>query len=183
MARKRSSNVREEINFQLRSCPGEARRGILLVAGRQMNCALGRSGIAARKREGDGSTPAGRWPLRAAFYRPDRIARPCTMLPVRPLRITDGWCDDPADRNYNRPVRLPYPASSERLWREDGLYDLVVMLGYNDVPRSRSRGSAIFMHSTQDGLAPTEGCVALPLRSLRCLLVWCGPGSRIEIVG
>ena len=80
---------------------------------------------------------------------------------MRAIRPRDGWCDAPADRNYNRPVRHPYPASAERLWRADGLYDVVVVLGYNDRPRVRGRGSAIFMHVARPGYAPTEGCIAL----------------------
>jgi L,D-peptidoglycan transpeptidase YkuD (ErfK/YbiS/YcfS/YnhG family) len=89
---------------------------------------------------------------------------------VRAIRRDDGWCDASADRNYNRPVRLPYPASAERLWREDGLYDLVVVLDYNDRPRSRGRGSAIFMHVARPGYAPTEGCIALARGHLLRLL-------------
>ncbi len=122
------------------------------------------------KREGDGATPVGAWPLREVFYRPDRVARPRTRLPVTPLRRDDGWCDDPADRNYNRRVRLPYPAGHERLWREDHLYDLVVVLGYNDRPRACGKGSAIFMHLATRGFGPTEGCIALRETDLRRLL-------------
>ena len=122
------------------------------------------------KREGDGATPVGAWPLREVFYRPDRVARPRTRLPVTPLRRDDGWCDDPADRNYNRRVRLPYPAGHERLWREDHLYDLVVVLGYNDRPRACGKGSAIFMHLATPGFGPTEGCIALRETDLRRLL-------------
>ena len=89
------------------------------------------------------------------------MRRPRTSLPVRAIRRHDGWCDASADRNYNRPVRLPYPAGAERLWREDELYDVVVVLGYNDRPRSRGRGSAIFMHVAMPDYAPTEACIAL----------------------
>jgi L,D-peptidoglycan transpeptidase YkuD (ErfK/YbiS/YcfS/YnhG family) len=136
-------------------------RGSLRLGNLWFPCALGRSGSRARKREGDGATPIGCWRVREVLYRPDQVPRPKTRLPVRVICPHDGWCDAPADANYNRRVRLPYRASAERLWREDRLYDVIVVLGYNDVPRSRGRGSAIFMHVAKQGYAPTEGCIAL----------------------
>ena len=142
----------------------------LTLGGLTFPCALGRAGCRARKREGDGATPIGLWRVRAVLYRPDRVRRPRTHLPVRAIRPHDGWCDAPADRNYNRPVRHPYPASAERLWRADELYDVVVVLGYNDRPRVRGRGSAIFMHVAKPGYAPTEGCIALARAHLLRLL-------------
>lgn len=126
------------------------------------------------KREGDGATPRGRWPVREAFFRADRLGvRPATQLPLRGLAPHDGWCDAPGDRNYNRPIRHPYPASAERLWRQDGLYDLVIVVGYNDRPRMRCGGSAIFIHAAREGscgLEPTRGCVALRFNDLKRLL-------------
>jgi L,D-peptidoglycan transpeptidase YkuD (ErfK/YbiS/YcfS/YnhG family) len=117
--------------------------------------------MVVRKREGDGATPTGTWRLRGVLYRADRLRHPRTALVIRPLRADDGWCDDPADRNYNRPVKHPYPASAERLWRADGLYDVLVVLDCNACPRVRGRGSAIFMHVAQPDHAPTAGCIAL----------------------
>jgi L,D-peptidoglycan transpeptidase YkuD (ErfK/YbiS/YcfS/YnhG family) len=145
-------------------------RGLAVAGPLRFPCAMGRGGRRALKREGDGATPIGVWPMREVFYRADRVARPRTMLPVTPLRPDDGWCDDPRDRNYNRPVRLPYAASHECLWRDDRLYDLIVVLGYNDRPRVRGRGSAIFMHLAAPGFAPTEGCIALREADLRSIL-------------
>jgi L,D-peptidoglycan transpeptidase YkuD (ErfK/YbiS/YcfS/YnhG family) len=133
------------------------------------------------KREGDGATPIGIWSLRVVLYRPDRMRRPSTRLPVRVLGEQDGWCDAPADRNYNRRVCLPYPASAESLWRRDELYDVVVVLGYNDWPRCRGRGSAIFMHVARPGCMPTEGCVALSRPHLLRMLERLSPRARIAI--
>ena len=116
---------------------------------------------AADKREGDGASPAGTFPLVRAFYRPDRLAPPPTGLPLAPLRPNDGWVDDPADPQYNRLVALPYPAHHEEMWRADGLYDLVVVIGYNTDPPVPGRGSAIFLHVARPDLAPTEGCIAV----------------------
>jgi L,D-peptidoglycan transpeptidase YkuD (ErfK/YbiS/YcfS/YnhG family) len=135
------------------------------------------------KREGDGATPSGRWALREVLYRPDRGMRPRTGLPLHAIGEQDGWCDCPADRNYNRRVRLPYPASAERLCREDGLYDVIVVLGYNDRPRGRGRGSAIFMHVARPGYAPTEGCIALARTHLLRVLGHIGTPASICISG
>jgi L,D-peptidoglycan transpeptidase YkuD (ErfK/YbiS/YcfS/YnhG family) len=166
----------------LRLAPGPEPRGRLQMAGGSWVCAIGAGRFSAAKREGDGATPVGLWPLREVLYRPDRIARPRTGLPARPLRRADGWCDAPADRNYNRPVRHPYAASAERLWRQDGLYDLVVVIGYNDRPRVRGRGSAIFLHVARPGLAPTEGCVALPRDDLLRLVRRLRRGDSLRVL-
>jgi L,D-peptidoglycan transpeptidase YkuD (ErfK/YbiS/YcfS/YnhG family) len=154
----------------VRGLSAGARRGILTCGNLQFPCALGRSGRRAEKREGDGATPIGSFALRGALYRADRLARPRTLLPLRTIHASDGWCDEPGDRNYNRAVRHPYCASAERLWRDDPLYDLVVILGHNDLPRARGRGSAVFMHVAGPGLAPTAGCIALRLPHLLRLI-------------
>jgi len=153
------------------------------LAGRWTRCALGPSGVvdAATKREGDGASPAGAWPLRRVLYRPDRRAAPTTALPVAPLDPSDGWCDAPADGAYNRQVRLPYPASAERLWRDDGVYDLIVVLGYNDDPVIRGAGSAIFLHLARPDFTPTAGCVALAAADLEALLALAKPGDALVI--
>ena len=137
--------------------------GVFFRTGGESRCALGKGGVAAigAKREGDGATPAGLWPLRRLFYRPDRLSAPRTRLPVTALTTTDGWCDAPGDPAYNQLVTWPYVASAEQLWREDGVYDLIVVLGYNDAPVVAGRGSAIFLHVARPDYSPTEGCVAL----------------------
>ena len=129
-------------------------------------CAVGASGITEDKAEGDGATPVGRFPLRRVLYRPDRVAAPETTLTTAPIDRDDGWCDDPGDTAYNRAVRLPYPASHERMWRDDHLYDVVVILGHNDDPPQAGLGSAIFLHVARPDYGPTEGCVALALPDL-----------------
>jgi L,D-peptidoglycan transpeptidase YkuD (ErfK/YbiS/YcfS/YnhG family) len=155
--------------------------GILEYDGNPHPCILGRGGIRTDKREGDGVTPAGAFPLRRILYRPDRLAPPSTFLPVAPLRESDGWCDDPADPLYNRQVSLPYPASAESMWRSDRLYDIVVVLGYNDDPVISGLGSAIFIHLTDPQGCPTAGCIALELDDLQRLLSRCSPATRIVI--
>lgn len=147
-------------------------------------CTLGWSGVIAadRKREGDGASPAGLWPMRRVLFRADRLARPITSLPAADIGPRDGWCDDPADEAYNRPVPLPYARSAERLWREDGLYDLIVVLGYNDAPVIVGAGSAIFLHVAAPDLAPTQGCVALAARDMIDLLARAQPGDAVAIL-
>ena len=112
----------------------------------------------------------GAWTVAKVYYRPDRVRRPQTALPVEPLRATFGWCDAPLDRNYNRKVTLPYAASAERLWRDDAVYDVIGVLNYNIAPRSQARGSAIFLHVARPGFTPTEGCIAMKREHLLRLL-------------
>jgi L,D-peptidoglycan transpeptidase YkuD (ErfK/YbiS/YcfS/YnhG family) len=159
-------------------------QGTLWFAGRGYFCALGRAGVVADKREGDGGTPQGRFFLRELRYRADRIAAPTTSLPAYPIDPADGWCDDPADGAYNRLVRLPLPASAEALMREDDLYDALVVIGYNDDPVVPGAGSAIFLHVAKGqpgAFEPTAGCVALPLEDLLRVLTRCGANTQIDI--
>ena len=146
-----------------------------------VRCALGRAGILADKWEGDGATPTGRFPLRWVFYRPDREPCPATGLPSAALTPNMGWCDDPAHADYNRLVELPHPASCESLWRDDGIYDLLVVLGHNDQPVVPKRGSAIFLHLIRPDYQPTEGCVALSRTDLLALLIRAKSGDEMVI--
>jgi L,D-peptidoglycan transpeptidase YkuD (ErfK/YbiS/YcfS/YnhG family) len=150
--------------------------------GRVTRCALGRSGVteADIKREGDGCSPIGAWPIRRLLYRPDK-GKPPPTLPSDAIKPEDGWCDAPADPAYNQPVTLPYPASAERMWREDDVYDLVVVLGHNDAPVVAGAGSAIFLHLAREGYTPTEGCVALSRPDLEALLAVARQGDLVEI--
>jgi len=153
------------------------------MAGQTVRCALGRAGVvaAADKREGDGASPVGTWPIRRVLYRPDRGPAPRTALHVQPIAPNDGWCDGPDDAAYNRLTALPYPGRCEAMWRDDGLYDLVVVLGYNDDPPVPCGGSAIFLHVAKDGFSPTEGCVALSRPDLEALLALARPGDSVAI--
>ncbi|MFY8209383.1 MAG: L,D-transpeptidase family protein [Caulobacter sp.] len=155
------------------------------LAGRVVRCAVGKAGAiaAADKREGDNKSPLGVWVMREVWYRPDVYPQgPKTALPLRATRPEDGWCDAPSDPNYNRPVTLPYPASAERMWRDDAVYDLVVILGHNDDPPTPGMGSAIFMHLARDGYPGTEGCVALARADLEAVLAAAEPGDAVQIL-
>ncbi len=157
--------------------------GQFTLAGRMVPCAIGRSGMiaAAQKREGDGASPIGIWPIRRFVYRADRLALPQTLLPITATQVQDGWCDGADDPLYNQPVTLPYLASTEQMWREDHVYDLVAILGHNDAPPVPGMGSAIFLHLARPGFTPTEGCIALSLEDMLEVMRLAEPGSAIEI--
>lgn len=147
--------------------------------GRVYPCAVGAAGISAAKREGDMATPAGCFPLRRLLYRPDRESAPESGLPAAAIKRADGWCDAPADPLYNQPVILPYPARAEALWRDDRLYDLLVVLGHNDDPVVPGAGSAIFLHLAADNFAPTEGCVALKRADILEIIESCDAETKL----
>jgi len=165
----------------VRGSRADPARGLLVAGPLTVPCALGRSGVTRHKREGDGGTPAGTLRPAAVYFRADRVPRPSTTLPLRRLGPSDGWCDDPADRRYNRPVRLPYPGGHEDMWREDHLYDIVVVLDWNLVHPQPGRGSAIFFHLAAPGFAPTAGCIAVTLPVMRNILALSGPETVFDV--
>jgi L,D-peptidoglycan transpeptidase YkuD (ErfK/YbiS/YcfS/YnhG family) len=167
--------------IDIRSRPGDRRRGWIAAGTLRIAVALGRGGIKADKREGDGATPAGSFRPVRLWWRKDRSPRPLTRLPTRPIDPADGWCEDPADRRYNRPIRLEPGASGDRLTRNDALYDLVIEIDHNTRPRIAWRGSAVFIHVARPGLRPTAGCIAMPAPVLRLLLRRIGRNTRIVI--
>ena len=158
-----------------------SRAGTATWAGHAFTCALGRTGVTTDKHEGDGATPAGRFIMRRGLYRADRLAKPAGSLPFAAIAAQDGWCDAPAHPDYNRPVRLPFAASHEVMWRDDHLYDVVVILGHNDDPPRPGAGSAIFLHVAAPAYAPTEGCVALALPDLLTVLSTADAASAVAV--
>jgi L,D-peptidoglycan transpeptidase YkuD (ErfK/YbiS/YcfS/YnhG family) len=160
----------------------------VIAGGLTMPCQIGKHGVCAAedKREGDGKTPLGRYPLRAGYFRPDRVDASSSALPMLALSPASGWCDDPADPAYNRPVSHPYPASAEQLWREDGLYDLIISIGHNDAPVVPGLGSAIFWHCAKwdeaGAMKPTLGCVAMARDDLLALLPLLAPTTVLDIL-
>ena len=165
----------------LRTQNARSTQGFLQIGSLRWRCAIGRAGRHPIKREGDGRTPAGRWRLCRVLYRADRGLPPSTGLPTQTIRASSGWCDAVGDRNYNRCVRHPYAASAEHLWRTDELYDVVVILGHNAVPRVKGNGSAIFMHLAHADFKPTAGCIALCRRDLRLVLALCSRGTILIV--
>jgi L,D-peptidoglycan transpeptidase YkuD (ErfK/YbiS/YcfS/YnhG family) len=162
--------------------PGRPSQGLVRAGSWSVPVALGRAGIRANKREGDGATPRGRFRPVRLWWRADRSLRPLTKLPVRRIGPADAWCEDPHDRRYNHPFRRSANEPGDRLWREDQLYDFVVEIDHNTRPRIGGRGSAVFVHVTRPGgFAPTAGCIALTPRDMRILLGRLGPKTRILI--
>ncbi len=160
---------------------GERARGWLTAGPFRIPCALGPAGVVRIKREGDKGTPAGRFGLLWAYYRPDRWRRLAGGVPLKPMRPDQGWCEDPASPRYNRPVRLPAHDCTDRMWRVDRLYDLTFVLDQNFSRRAKGRGSAIFFHLARPGLAPTAGCVAISPADMRKLAPWLARNCVMEI--
>ncbi len=161
----------------------EYHEGRLIWPGGSARAAVGRTGIAANKREGDGATPAGTFPLASGFYRPDRMGPPRSGLFVRALSPQDAWVDDPADANYNRLASLPYPAHAEPMWLDDAVYDLLVVIGYNMDPVVPGAGSVIFLHIARPDFSPTAGCIAVERDVLVRMMPLLGFDSTITVRG
>ena len=166
----------------VRTAPGKPQRGLLRAGGRTFPCALGRSGISAFKREGDGATPLAAMRLLSGQVRADRTMARRSGLQLKAIRPDDGWCDAPAHGAYNRPVRLPFPASHECMMRADRLYDHCLVMDWNITARRRHRGSAIFLHVAKEGFAPTQGCIAIAPSLMRRLLPHLRRGTIVRIL-
>lgn len=161
---------------------GESALGWAMLGDRRWRCTVGAGGVREDKVEGDAATPVGTFPLRHIYFRNDRLVLPKVRLPARPIDEHDGWCDDPRSPAYNRLVRIPNEWSHERMWRDDGLYDLVVVVGYNDDPPEGEWGSAIFLHLARADYAPTRGCVAFARDDLLELVTLIGPETRLQVL-
>ena len=149
---------------------------------KEYSCVFGKNGVTGDKKEGDGKTPIGCFPLRKVFYRPDKIEKPRTKLPIEEIKKDDGWCDSPRLAEYNRKVKLPFAGSHEKLWRgEDNLYDIIAVIGYNDDPIIPEKGSAIFIHIARPAFTPTAGCVAFRKKDLLEILKYCDSSTKICI--
>lgn len=146
---------------------------------RVIPCVTGPGGVREDKHEGDGATPSGCLRITGALYRPDRLRADQVPDWARPLAMDDLWSDDPADPFYNRQVRAPHDFSHEALWREDALYDLILLTDWNTAPVVPGRGSAIFIHTWRGPDQPTEGCIAMGREDLLWLARTITPGDAI----
>ena len=167
--------------IRVKPAAGNPRRGWLTAGQLTIPVALGRGGIRANKCEGDGGTPRGTFRPRRLWWRADRHGRPQTFLPVRAISHEDGWCEDPKDRHYNQPIRLKRGESGDRLERDDHLYDFIVEIDHNTVPRVAGRGSALFLHLARENFGPTAGCVSMTQAAMLRLLQRLGPRTKIVI--
>jgi len=167
--------------LNVRAAPGQRTRGVLTAGSLAFPVALGRGGIRANKREGDGGTPRGVFHPTKLWWRADRHPRPRTFLPVHAIRPEDAWCEDPSDRHYNQPIRLTREATGDRLTRQDHLYDFIIEIDHNARPRVAGRGSAVFLHLARENFGPTAGCVSMTPSAMLHLLRRLGPRTRIVI--
>jgi L,D-peptidoglycan transpeptidase YkuD (ErfK/YbiS/YcfS/YnhG family) len=181
MAYKGASSAGPVAAIRVRAAAGNPRRGWLTAGALTVPVALGRGGIRADKREGDGGTPRGTFRLRQVWWRSDRHPRPKTFLPVRPIRREDAWCEDPSSRHYNQPVLLERDRGGDRLMRDDRLYDFIIEIDHNVSPRVAGRGSAVFLHLARPNFSPTAGCVSMTRSAMLRLLARLGPETRIMI--
>jgi L,D-peptidoglycan transpeptidase YkuD (ErfK/YbiS/YcfS/YnhG family) len=165
----------------VRPAASDRSRGWLTGSGLSIPVALGRGGIRANKREGDGGTPYGIFHPRQLWWRADRHPRPRTHLPLRAITSVDAWCEDPNDRHYNRPIHLAHGSAGDHLRRNDHLYDFIIEIDHNTRPRVAHRGSAVFLHLARDNFGPTAGCVAMRPQAMLQLLQRLGPRTRIII--
>ena len=176
-----SPNTEEDVLI-VQADSAETSRGWATLGARRWRCTVGEGGVREDKVEGDAATPSGEYPLRRIYFRNDRLVLPKVRLPARPIAEHDGWCDDPRSPTYNRLVHVPNDWSAEKMWREDGLYDLVVVVGYNDDPPEGEWGSAIFLHVAREDYAPTRGCVAFSQADLLELVPLIGPHTRLRVL-
>ena len=144
-------------------------------------CVFGRDGITNNKKEGDWKTPSGTFKIRKIYYRKDRIQKLDGDLEYIPLSVNDAWCDDTEKDEYNTFIKLPFNGSCENLWREDELYDIIIVIGYNDSPIVKGKGSAIFIHLTKENMEYTKGCLAIKKEDMVSLLQKITPQTEIEI--
>ena len=137
------------------------KKHFLVYKGYKIKCCIGKSGISSMKKEGDLSTPKGVFKLGSLYYRKDRINTPKCKIKKRILLKKMGWCNDSKSKNYNKEIKFPFKYKAERLYRKDGIYDLFINIKYNFRPVIKKKGSAIFLHLSDDRYKPTEGCVAI----------------------
>jgi L,D-peptidoglycan transpeptidase YkuD (ErfK/YbiS/YcfS/YnhG family) len=174
-------DVRKSV-ITVRPAPGNRSRALVAFDGVIVPAAIGRSGLTVRKCEGDGATPIASMRLLSGFVRGERVRLLPTPLPMRRIRPDMLWCDQPDDANYNRLVRAPFRRSHEALARDDGVYDICLVLDWNMSMRQRNRGSAIFFHLIRPGYEPTAGCIAVSLPHMRRLLAHLRRGSIVRVL-
>ena len=165
----------------VRPAPGDRQRALVRFGPLSFRAALGRGGVTAFKREGDGATPLAKMAVLGGFRRGGLLAPDRAGISLERVSGRDGWCDAAYHAAYNRPVRLPFAASHETLCRHDALYDFGLVLDWNINCRRRGAGSAIFLHVARPGFLPTEGCVALRRGDLIRLMPFLGRGTIVRV--
>ena len=146
----------------------------------KFKCSIGKNGLKKNKLEGDNCTPKGTFSLGPVFYRNDRVDKPITKLKTIRINKQMGWCDDPSNISYNKKIKLNKKIKAEKLYRKDKIYDIIIVINYNTRRIIRNKGSAIFIHVTNN-YKPTKGCVTLSLNDIEILLRIVKKNSKIQI--
>ncbi len=155
--------------------------GYLKYKNFKFRCALGKNGIKKKIKEGDKITPKGKFKLTKIYYRQDKIKEiKCSITKIK-IKKNMGWCDDPKSNFYNQQIKLPSKFGHEKLYRNDRIYDLLVVLNYNTRPIIQNKGSAIFIHIAKKNYKPTAGCIALKKTDLIKLLQMIKKNTKINI--
>jgi L,D-peptidoglycan transpeptidase YkuD (ErfK/YbiS/YcfS/YnhG family) len=155
--------------------------GYLKYKNFKFRCALGKNGIGKKIKEGDNITPRGTFKITKIYYRPDKIKKLITFFKKIKIKKNMGWCDDPKSKFYNKQIKLPSKFNHEKLYRNDRIYDLLVVLNYNTKPIVKNRGSAIFIHVAKKNYKATAGCIALKKNDLIKLLQVIKKNTKINI--
>jgi L,D-peptidoglycan transpeptidase YkuD (ErfK/YbiS/YcfS/YnhG family) len=155
--------------------------GYLKYKNLKFRCALGKAGIKNKEKEGDNITPRGIFEITKILYRPDKIKKIKAF--IRPIKIKKnmGWCDDSKSDYYNQQIKLPNKFGHERLYRNDNLYDIILVLNYNTNPIIKKKGSAIFIHVSKNSYKKTKGCIALKKKHLLKLIPLIKKNTKIKI--
>ena len=154
----------------------------LLFKNLKFKCSLGKNGVTQNKVEGDKCTPSGVYRLKQVFYRADRIKKFTTNIKKIKIKKNMGWCDDSSSKRYNQLIRVPTKFSHEKLYRKDGIYDIIVVLNYNMNPVIKKKGSAIFMHIAKKNYSKTLGCIGLKKNDLLEILNKVKKNNKIKII-
>ena len=155
--------------------------GYLQYKNLKFRCALGKAGIKKKEKEGDNVTPKGIFKIISIYYRPDRIKNIITTVKKIKIKKNIGWCDDPNSHFYNQQISLPNKFGHEKLYRNDSLYDLILVLNYNVNPIIKNKGSAIFIHIAKKNYKKTKGCIALKKKHLIELVLKIKKNTKIKI--
>ena len=144
-------------------------------------CSIGKRGIGYKKKEGDLITPKGRYRIKYILYRKDKVKRIQTKIKKVIIKKNMAWCDDPNSKRYNKLIKLPSSFSYEKLYRNDNVYDIILVLNYNMKPIIKHKGSAIFIHVSKSNYKKTEGCVALKKTHLLKILKQLKKNTLVKI--
>ena len=157
------------------------KNGTLIHNKKRYKCALGKNGIAKRKKEGDKKTPAGLFSLGKVYYRKDKIRSLKTNLKKIVIKKKMAWCDDPNNKFYNK-LTFTNDKSKEKLYRKDNLYNIIVVINYNIKPIIKNKGSAIFIHLARKNYSGTMGCIGLKKKDLLDILKTVKKRTKIKII-